>query len=456
MADTAPSENARFVRDGHGLGHWLRELVCDDMDRRDRAADILGRMHLDIPDDPAELEGFDPVDRMEAFAAEVRRTLAAPGFDAPAYLAELIVFMRESHELWMALTERESRRQDRVLDRLLARLGPEPTPEGLEAIGPRLRRVICAGCDSNSPAVKMQERVLGQSCAAGTVFRALGDELLLVPDLLLEMLRHDRERYKAAAALVRIGPTGVGFAPELLRRLDASGDRYTFDASQALAAVIRDDPALIRAVVDRLGAEGWGVAWGAADTLGYLGPAARQVPGCVAALLAMTDHPDRRVAAIAALGHVTAGTDAAVDRLLALSHDPEMYVRGAALTALGHVGRQPERVVPRLIAAFDDYEEEDPDWTHRSAHERVTDALRAFGPAAAPAVPVLAARVRNPDGDLDRGVVEALGAIGPAAEAALPALRRVAEDLGYTDDQLRDQDDPLAAAIARVAGDGDR
>lgn len=451
MAETTASGDGRFTRDGHGLGHWLRELVGDDMGRRDRAAEVLGRMHLDFPDDPAELDKLDGTAHQEEYFAAIRRTLAGPDFDARAYVDRLIVFMRDAQALRMGLYERESARQNRVLDRLLGRLGPEPSPEGLGAVGPRLLRAMCAACDPKNTSEDLQGRLLNQQVTAAIVFGALGDQLLLVPDRLRDMLRDRHERYKAAEALARIGPAAVGFAPELLGLLDAVGESDRFDAPRALAAVIRDDPALIRTVVDRLPGPP-GVARGAADTLGDLGPAARQVPGCVDALLVMTGHADRRWAAIAALGRVTTGTDVAVDRLLALSRDPEMWVRGVALTALGDVARQPWRVVPRLIEAFDDYEEQDPDWTHRSAHERVVDALRAFGADAAPAVPALTSRVRDPDGELDRGVVETLGAIGPAAGAALPVLRQLALDRRYTEDDLRNPLDPLAAALVRIGG----
>lgn len=158
----------------------------------------------------------------------------------------------------------------------------------------------------------------------------------------------------------------------------------------------------------------------------------------------------QRAAAAAALGRVTSGTDVALDRLLQLSRDDDMWVRGLAITALGDVARQPERVVPRLIEALDDYDEFDPDWTYSSEHERVTEALKAFGHAAAPALSALVARIRNAEGEADREVIEILGRLGPIAREALPLLEELAREWGYEEDDFADDTDYLAAAIASI------
>lgn len=396
-------DNDRFRCDGRGLDYWLWELVCDDIERRDVAAHIITRMHSALPTDPGELARLDGATHLEEFSAAVRRTLDTPDFATRRFLEELIDFLETAQAVRMRLWEQDNQRQDRVLDKLTKRLGPQPKPEDL--VTPRVRKVLCSSCDPKNKSVQSQEMLCRQQVAAGLVFAALREQVLLVPERVLTLLRDNDQCWHATSALERIGPAGRFFAAELLRQLDATAPASSFPAPAALASIIRDDAPYVREVTERLGAQKGGVAMGAADTLGFLGrTAARLVPGCVPALLTMSDSadPTRRAAASAALGHITAATDVAVDRLLTLSHDTEEWVQGIALTALGHIARQPTRVVPRLIEAFDDYHEGDPDWTYQSAHERVVNALQAFGEDAATAVPALSARVRNAEGDLDR------------------------------------------------------
>ncbi len=442
------NETGRFVSDGKGLNHWLWELVCDDMDRRSGAAKVIIRMWEGGLLDP----GFDFERHLEEFGASVRQAVDAAGSDAAEFIEKLIDTMEAAHREGMRLWKEGQARVDRVTDRLLARLGPDPKPEDMAAIMPRLRRVAGSACDPKNANERAQQELSEQQIAAQFVFSALREQLLLKTGRVRALLRSENRWHSAAEALERIGPAANLFAGELLAQLDRSGGRrYDFRMPKALAAVIRDDPARIREVVRRLEANEPGVSAGAAQTLWYLGErAARLTPECVARLLAMTRREEVRGDAIQALGQVTRGTDVAVDRLLALSHDRDHWVKGAALTALGEIGRQPEKIVPRLIAAFDDYQEQDSDYQQSSEHERVVRALQAFGAAAAPAVPALIARVRRPGRELDWGVIETLGKLGAAARDALPVLEQIADTFGYTTDDLQNDTDFLAQAISRL------
>lgn len=403
------SNQPHFAYEGHGLDHWLRELVVDDVRRRDKAAQAIQEIRFHPP------ETVETATRahahLEAFDAAVRAVVHAPGFPLQAFVSSLVRILR----------------------------GPGPEQ----------------GRTAHSQEAFMQ------SLAASFVFLAFGDEILLVPEEIRTMLRDPRQRWNAIQVIERLGPKAQLFADDLVGQLDASTRRRPFDAPDALAAVIRDDASRIRQIVDRLEATEPAVAEGAADTLYSLGLcAAELVPNSVGQLLTIATQADSpvRAAAITALGRVAQGRDVAVDPLLDISVSPDSHVRGAALTALGDIGRQPEKAVPRLIDAFEEYREEDPDWLHYSKHERVVRALQAFGEAAAPAVPALMARVRRREKELDKGVIETLRKLGPAAREALPTLEALAEEEGYTDEdfqspeELDDDFDFLAIAILRIRG----
>jgi hypothetical protein len=117
-----------------------------------------------------------------------------------------------------------------------------------------------------------------------------------------------------------------------------------------------------------------------------------------------------------------------VDRLLELTHD-HPWVVGHAINSLARLRGEPDRVVPRLIQLVDEFDEYDPDEGYGGRHARVCRAIEAFGPAAAAAVPRLAAELRRELSDdpteEPTDLVNALAAIGPAAADALPLLEQL-------------------------------
>jgi hypothetical protein len=443
----------RFIQNGHGLEHWLGELVCDDMDRRNAAVAALNAMQ-DVSSEQMLAPGFDYLAFRAETGTELRRVLSLPDFDAAGFIRRLARLMRQAQTLRMRLWKDENSRTDRVLDRVAARLKePSLTDERKHTLNRRMGKVICSGCGPKNESAKVQQMLMNQHMAAIQVFAELGEHLLSAPDVARSMLRDRHESYQPAQVIEKLGPAAAVFADDLFEILDAADDPAGFTLGRALAAVIRDDAGRVRELLRRLDSDRRAVAGGAAWTLHELGRrAAELAPEAVGRLMAHTGADDPvRHGAVAALGRVGAGDDAVVRRLLAISREPEMWIRGTALSALGDTKHRPEWVVPRLVEAFDDYREQDPDYTYNSAHERVTYALIEFGPAAAPAVPALVERLRNDEG-MDRGVVRALGAIGPAATAALPALEKLAGEFGYDDETLNDDVDPLAVAIRAIRG----
>lgn len=311
-----------------------------------------------------------------------------------------------------------------VADDLRALVGPDPVQrthaaERLGSVSPFVCTEIVAGDDfptrtwlddlidcllaltlrPDEDHLDAEGRML-QRIAADRIFEALSEPLALVPERLAELLAHARHRPRALRACTRLGGRALPLLP-----------------------LVDDTTAL--------------------EVLRHVGPAARDfAPRCVAAL----ERPALRVSAIRALGAVTAGTDVAVDRLLALADSADMVTREACVAALGEIGVRPEAVVPRLIAALDE------------CPDAACAALARFGPAAAPATAALVARLVRPEAPgeaggwddragpaqyerLDDGALRALAAIGPAASAALPELER-----------LRQRGHPVDGAIARIGG----
>jgi len=431
----------RFTWDGHDLAYWLWEFVGDDIDRRDVAMAALNGMQY------PESSGLDFVMVREGFGEAVRATLARPEVGAAAFIRKLVRLMRQAQTLRMRLWHDDNARVDRVMDKLAPRLNePGLSEERMRTLHKRMGRVICSDGESH----RLQGRLLNQSVTALMLFGQLGEHVLKVPDVVREMLKDPQEEHSASEVIRKLGPAAAVFADHLIGLLDAWDNNYGFQPAAALAAVVRDDARRVREITRRLDANRPVVVCGAAWVLQEVGPCAAELaPECVSRLLALT-HAEGQVglAAVGALGRIARENDRVVKRVLDISRSPDVWSRGVALTALGDMGHRPEWVVPRLVEAFTDYEEPNPDWTYRSRHERVVFALKAFGPAAAPAVPALVGRVRNDEG-MDRGVVEALGAIGPAAAEALPVLQAMVEP---GDEELPDEMNPLAIAIRRIRG----
>jgi hypothetical protein len=445
--------------DAPSLRPWLFDLVSGDPSRRLAAAKELSSAYEESF--AAQFQAGVPLTGVvaSAFAVAVRRALSVPEVDAPAYVRRLADFCREAKATRMAIWRRAEDRADRLSDRIGAELNAEGTQADRKAtLMRRFARVLCTGCDPRTESARAEEEWMAIEMAAGHAFRALGPLVLDAPDVIRDMLAVSDEAWQATRVLESLGPRAAAFVDDLFRLLDRSPRHLDSTLYRVFANLLADDPNRAYRLVARLGAADRETAAAAAGVLWELGPRATAlVPDVVATLLARTgaDCPTR-AACLSALGRVAAGDESVVRPLLALSRDAEMWVRGLAITALGDVARRPDIVVPRLIEAFADYEEPDPDCTHGSAHERVVDALGAFGPAAAAAVPALLARLKRNGGDeVDLGVVKTLGAVGPAAAAALPALEALmAEDAAAGEDDdgegLPEEWNPVRTAIRRI------
>jgi hypothetical protein len=440
--------DAPHSRGGRSLGEWLLELAEDDFARRRAAGDaILSIAQPWRSMNPTTAEQLDEYQRLlkegESFAGVLRRAVDEPSFPKAQFVRALCEYKVAVQVSWEQRVTRKLDREERVADKVVERFRAAPSAPGAEeTFHRRLARVYFGTREDD------HEASSSASSAAYVVFNALDDAFLAAPDALALVLRQKVLASSAAEALERIGPAAKEpFGRILLDMLDAADERHAFHYANALAAVCREDPELVDALVGRALEAPWAVAEGAIEALGAIGPTLlERTPDLLARLLRrQTPELSYPVALMRAAGRIGRDDAGLLATLLDYARprppriikaeggfdwDATLSERGAALESLGNFTRFPDRVVPVLADALETFEEYDPDWGYeRGDHGRVVASLRAFGPAAAAAVPALTRRVKDRDGAWDREVIRLLGDIGPPAADALPALEQLyAED----------------------------
>jgi HEAT repeat protein len=167
-------------------------------------------------------------------------------------------------------------------------------------------------------------------------------------------------------------------------------------------------PAVTRALTDDPEAY---VRVAAANTLGELGPDAREATSALTRSL-RSDDASLRLAAATALGRLRPDGAATVTALIASLSDGEHRVRRAAVQALGEVGPPAAQAVPFLV-----------DLLRPPGDSMVPDAAEALGKigdsvAVTPLIEVLS----RSEGNHWVAAAKALGRLGPGAAAAAPLL----------------------------------
>lgn len=236
---------------------------------------------------------------------------------------------------------------------------------------------------------------------------ALGEVLALSPkyrpavDALLRALTDtsDIVRIAAGSALAKPGVPAEGAVPGLIAAAGDSAHSFTrVQAVQILGTLARtmppraaqtQAPRLAAALSAALGDPNAEVRARAADGLSLMGPAARQSPATIPALVGLARDPDPRLRfrALEALANAEAPADVAV----------RIHERALADSS----------TTVRVVAAF---------------------SLGRLGAPAGAAGPALAAALRDADAQVRVAAAVALGMIGPPAGAAEAALRRARAD----------------------------
>ncbi|MEU4623439.1 HEAT repeat domain-containing protein [Actinoplanes sp. NPDC023801] len=203
------------------------------------------------------------------------------------------------------------------------------------------------------------------------------------------------ERLTGRSEAAQIKLEGVRMSRAAMRVWRAAPARLT----PALAPLLRDDCDEVRSAALRALTASLTASRLAADEL-----------------VAVLDDPELGAPAATALGR--AGDGRAMPYLVRLmltgSDEPGLGEAFRELAGAGADPREPVAAARRVLAAQPDSSE--PDLPMR--------VLAAFGPAAAPVLPELIARLEGAENDTPDRTIHVLGRIGPAAAAAAPLLRQ--------------------------------
>lgn len=343
-----------------------------------------------------------------------------------------------------------------------------------------------------------------------------------VPVLVRTLRRDDYySRWYAAQTLRRMGPQAVQAVPDLARMLERGGIDVrqqsalalaeipdASGAAKELAAALGDPNSMVRAAVvkalgrtgtaalpqltELLGHEDRGVRVSAAAAVGQIGPDAGGAAAALVAVLrseyaltmeqykeitskdihysrirhAMAGHP-----VIRAMGQVG---PAAVGALVECLESDDAELARWVAESLRRIGPDAAGAVPALLRAWK--KEAGKTWEWTSVRNQLVGALGAMGPAAEPAIPLIAecfrsrdrfavrpcayalagigpkalphlvAGLADPDAGHRAAAAEALGRMGAAAGSAAPLLRKALKD---DDEQVRQQAERALSAVQR-------
>ena len=425
-----------FERENRPLSDWLLAIIHPEPAIRVRAGLVISSMHMGITDPNADITpDMFPADQAAhhaAFKAAVCTAVDAPDFPRQAYVDSLMRFIEVGTERFIQQSRSDRKRVDRITAKIEARMADDVSAEKLERENRRLMQTLCAAASSKSI-----PRLEQAHTWAAIIFKQLDHSLLEAPEHLANWLQHPSLCHSARDALKRIGPAAASFAPQLLAELDAcdkNPEAWWWDRSHVLAAIGREDPSTILALVSRLD-QSAAIAGNAAATLGAMGPSVLSIaPKIVDRLLMLSRHPVEfvRLASFGALGELGEGRAEVGDRLVSAIREGKNYEPGYALDALGPKVVPAAAAIPLILGQFYVFEEFDCDREYQGDHARLAEALARYGSDAVAALPLLLSHLgdaQNPN----ESVVEAIGAMGPAAAGAASVLAKVAREAGVED-----------------------
>jgi HEAT repeat protein len=218
-------------------------------------------------------------------------------------------------------------------------------------------------------------------------------------------------RIMAAAGLARLGPGAAPTVPELVKCLESTDERLRSQASLALARI--GAPAVPSLRV-HLTSSNPDVVAAAADTLGLIGPEAREAVEDMQRQ-ARESPPKSRLKLQTALIKITQDTSSLLPLFLTLLTQTEPEARQDALESLGELGQMAKDSSPHVLQCLSD-----PSAQVRAA---AVTTLARTGAEAPQVLSPLKQMLSDPDGEVRTQTLLALASLGPAASAALPEVR---------------------------------
>jgi len=262
----------------------------------------------------------------------------------------------------------------------------------------------------------------------------------------------------AGQLLRKIGPEAKAAVPTFIKRLKREEYGVAIGAAEALGSIgpeAADATAALKQALQRTKVLSmpfvhcsWCVSRDAAVALGRIGPASADV------LLEATKDKDPMVrgGAVEALRHLPR-SDAIVRSLTMLLDDEGTCVRGLSAYALGEQGLPSKRAATLLAPLLEDTEE----WLYcpgasgicstYTVRQHAAEALLAIGPRAEHLTTALVDVMRNTKG-IDYEVARLLRSLGPAAADAVPTIEQFLDD--------PENRFPAAYTLARITPDHPR
>jgi HEAT repeat protein len=305
----------------------------------------------------------------------------------------------------------------------------------------------------------------------------MGERAKSALPVLQESLTHPQLVYNALAALRKMKSDAAPAVPALIELME--NPNLTSEVGRVLGEI--GSPAATEALIALLDNDSH--AWVAAGSLAKIKPS--PVAQALPKLYAKLRDPDRRIAAIGAIGsfgpeakaaiptllkgmkandnelrsscisalaNVGKGSPEVAEALLPLVDDADQEIQAVTIQSLGQIGALPKKCVPVLVKKLstenvyirsaairalggfhaeaasavplllkEPFENEETRW-------HVVNTLGEIGPPASAGVPQLVELMKSEKPESRYGVVEALGKIGPAAAAALPVLEPLTKD----------------------------
>jgi len=262
----------------------------------------------------------------------------------------------------------------------------------------------------------------------------------------------------AGQLLRKIGPEAKTAVPTFIKRLEREEYGVAIGAAEALGSIgpeAADATAALKQALQRTEVLSmpfvhcsWCVSRDAAVALGRIGPASADL------LLEATKDKDPMVrgGAVEALRQLPR-SDATVRSLTMLLDDKETYVRALAAYALGEQGLPSKKAVTLLAPLLEDME----GWDYcpggsgicstYTVRHHAGEALLAIGPRAKHLTPALVDVMRNTNG-IDYDVARLLRSLGSAAADAVPIVEQFLDD--------PENRFPAAYALAKITPDHPR
>jgi hypothetical protein len=467
-----------FTHEGRPMAEWLLQLVAEDPAKR-KAAYVVVLNRFYFPENFETLTTAEIEAAPGQFQVELRRILRQPDFPSARFAQDLLALNIALHQSWLDKCAAERAREKQLDAAALAKLGDNP---GKAAQKRYLKRVCIQFLrECQQIAQEEQHESMTTGMAVSLVIDALGNELLPAAEAIRFMLGTKDRAYLASQIISRMDRAGLEFYGDLIAGLKENDPNYYFP--RALGPLLNHAPEKVHEILELSADSNLEVRLNAINTLGHATRTAfakfPEVETRLRDALTKTTNEREWFALAFALGKVATERETVLVLVGALVNNPDDK-RAEIITALGNIGKFGDLVLPRLISLLDGFKEYDPDYCYHGEHERVVDALRAFGPAAAAAVPTLIRHIwmkpsqywtkeRTPAerAEPDEEVIKLLGELGPEARETLPHLlevqkemnRRYAEESpGNTSDDAEPKDvslpdDYLEIAIKRIQGE---